>query len=111
MAMNGDKNEVHGLDIKAFPEIYLFPALDKDRAIQYDGPREVGELHKFVHDRVSHMFTLKHSSESVKGEGTMNCKWLGSKRTSKILHTFKVDAIIKQRHVYYIIFCIVERFL
>ena len=68
MAMNGDKNEVHGLDVKAFPEIYLFPALDKDRAVQYDGPREVGELHKFVHDRVSHMFTLEHSSGSVKGE-------------------------------------------
>ena len=73
MAMNGDKNEVHGLDVKAFPEIYLFPALDKDRAIPYDGPRNVKDIHNFLQDKVSHMFTLKNhdtsSNENVKDVG------------------------------------------
>ena len=59
MAMNGDKNEVHGLDVKAFPEIYLFPALNKDRAVPYDGPRNVRDIHKFLQEKVSYMFTLK----------------------------------------------------
>ena len=73
MAMNGDKNEVHGLDVKAFPEIYLFPALDKYRAIPYDGPRNVKDIHNFLQDKVSHMFTLKNhdtgSNENVKDVG------------------------------------------
>ena len=67
MAMNGDKNEVHGLDVKAFPEIYLFPALNKDRAVPYDGPRNVRDIHKFLQEKVSYMFTLKKNDGDDNG--------------------------------------------
>ena len=54
-----DTMVMYGLDVKAFPEIYLFPALNKDRAVPYDGPRNVRDIHKFLQEKVSYMFTLK----------------------------------------------------
>ena len=58
-AMNGDTNEVHGLDVQAFPEVYLFKALDKDSgAHEYVGPRTEEGILQFVQDKASHMFTI-----------------------------------------------------
>eukprot|EP00945_MAST-04E_sp_MAST-4E-sp1_P001040 g1040.t1 len=64
-AMNGDTNEVHGLDVKAFPEIYLFPAFDKDKAVAYDGPREEGDILAFLQKKASHMFTVREGHDEL----------------------------------------------
>ena len=39
--------------------INLFSALNKDRAVPYDGPRNVRDIHTFLQEKVSYMFTLK----------------------------------------------------
>ena len=38
----------YGLDIKSFPQVYFFPALDKLKPVQYSGPKEVEPMVKFL---------------------------------------------------------------
>ncbi len=68
-AVDSTANDIEDVDVSGFPTLKFWPAGDKAKAIDYDGPRTVKGLTKFLKEHATHKFDLGDSKDSKDAEG------------------------------------------